>query len=131
MAAYEYLYIVAYRLIGKQYANRPVETDATLTRGQRIFCLLFPLLATLAAMVGLWALWVYTYVSLFPHVEPATYYLTAPLWHIGLQIGAILLPLLASPAYFDLWRVYRLLHESAHHPPNQARGQSHGGKYPE
>lgn len=131
MAAYESLYMVAYWLIGKRYAHSSVATDAALTRGQRIFCLLFPLLATLIGVLALEAVWIYTYVSLFPQVAPATYYLTAPLWHIGLQAVAILLPFLASPAYFDLWRVYRLLQESPHQPPNQARRQSHGGKYPE
>jgi hypothetical protein len=116
-------WLAAYRLIGKRYAydsgmvaDQPGEV---LTRRQRLFCLLFPLLATLGLLLTLAAVWLYTYVQFFPHIEPGAYYTTAPAWHIVLQLILVALPLLAAPAYFDLRRAIRLLTEPAHQPPEQ------------
>lgn len=135
MAAYELLHIAAYRLIGKRYRYQggllAVQPAEALTRGQQVFCLLFPLLVTLTAVLALGAVWIYTYVQLFPTLEPRNYYRTAPFWHIALQGIAVLLPLFASPAYFDLRRALRLLTEPTQQPPEQANKHAHGGKGPQ
>ena len=113
LAAYEYLHIAAYRLMNKHYrytADRVgVQPVEPLTRGQHLFSLLFPLLVVLLAALALGALWLYTYLTLFPDIEPQAYYGSAPRWHIGLQILAVLLPIFAAPAYFDVRRAIRLL----------------------
>lgn len=113
LAAYELLHITAYRLIGKHYRRQaglvrvlPVEP---LTRSQHLFILLFPLLFVLLVTTGIGALWLYTYQTFLPYLKPQAYYTTAPLWHIGLQLLMVLLPLFAAPAYFDIWRVIHLL----------------------
>jgi hypothetical protein len=80
LAVYELLPIAAYRLIGKRYADQggmvAVQPGETLTRRQRLFCLLFPMLAMLGLMVTLAAVWLYTYTQFFPHIEPRAYYFT-------------------------------------------------------
>jgi hypothetical protein len=81
LAAYELLHVAAYRLIGKRYAGEgglaATQPGEALTRGQYLFCLLFPLLVTLVAQLTLAAVWLYTYVQFFPHIEPRAYYWTA------------------------------------------------------
>lgn len=134
-AAYELLHVAAYRLIGKRYHYQEgwlaVQPDEALTRGQQVFCWLFPLLVTLATVLMLGAVWIYTYIQFFPTIEPRAYYWTAPLWHIALQIIAVLLPLFASPAYFDLRRSLRLLTEPTQQPPEQTNKHAHEGKGPQ
>jgi hypothetical protein len=78
-----------------------------------------PALATLGLLLALAAVWIYTYVQFFPHIEPGAYYTTAPVWHVALQLILIALPLFAAPAYFDLRRAICLLTEPAHQPPQQ------------
>jgi hypothetical protein len=113
LATYELLHIAAYRLLGKSYRHTAglirVQPTATLSRGQHLFSLLFPLLVVLLATLGSGVLWLYTYQTFFLHIAPQAYYTTAPLWHIGLQLLLILLPLFAAPAYFDVREAIRLL----------------------
>jgi hypothetical protein len=134
LAAYALLHIAAYRLLGKRYRDQggllSVQPAEPLTRGQQLFCLLFPLLVTLTLIAALGAVWLYTYLQFFPTLAPRAYYRTAPLWHIAIQGIALLLPLFASPAYFDLRRALRLLTEPTQQPPEQANHHAHGQKGP-
>jgi hypothetical protein len=135
IAAYVLLQVAAYRLIGKRYRyayDMPtVQPNEVLTRSQRLFCLLFPLLATLGVTVTLAGVWVYAYTHFSPPIAPRAYYGTAPLWHIALQALVITLPLFASPAYFDLRRAIRLLTEPTHQPPEQPQEQAGGRERPQ
>jgi hypothetical protein len=135
IATYELLHVAAYRLLGKRYVYQggvvTAQPSEALTPGQQLFCLLFPLLATLVTMLALAALWLYTYIQFFPHIAPRTYYFTAPPWHIALQLLLLALPLLASPAYFDLRRAIRLLTEPTHQPPEQTPNQERKREHPQ
>lgn len=135
LGAYALLQVIAYRLIGKRYqytADRlTVQPAEALTRGQRLFGLLFPFLATLGGTAGLAGLWIYAYLHFAPPFEPRAYYATAPFWHIALQALVISLPLFASPAYNDLRRALRLLTEPTHQPPEQSQKQTGGREYPQ
>lgn len=135
IAAYKLLHIAAYRLIGKRYRHQggltPVQPAEALSRGQQLFCLLFPLLLILSLALTLCAVWIYTYVQFFSSIQPPAYYYTAPLWHIALQGIALLLPLLASPAYFDLRRALHLLTEPTQQPLEQTHKHAHEGKGPQ
>jgi hypothetical protein len=102
-----------------------------LTRGQWLFCLFFPLLVTLAVLLTLATIWLYTYAQFFPHIEPRAYYALAPRWHVALQVLLLALPLFAAPAYFDLRRALRLLTESPHQPPEQTPNQDREWKRPQ
>ena len=124
-SAYELLRGAGARLIDKQSSR-----GENWTRGQRLFCLLFPLLSILLVAVVLGGLWLYTYVQFLAHIEPQTYYWAAPLWHIGLQLLAVALLLFAAPSYFDIQRALRLLNESSQQPPEQTDEQRYEGERP-
>ncbi len=135
LGAYALLQVAAYRLLGKRYRytadGLTVQPVEALTRGQRLFSLLFPFLATLGVTVGLAGLWLYAYLHFAPPIDPQAYYVTAPVWHIALQVLVVSLPLFASPAYNDVRRALQLLTEPTHQPPEQSQKQSGGREYPQ
>lgn len=111
LASYESLHIPAYWLIGKRYqyhgVSGPIVAREPLTRRQHLFCLLFPLIVISCMSMALLLVWFYTYVRFLSSIDPQAYYRTAPLWHIGLQVSAVLLLLFISPAYFDIHRAIK------------------------
>jgi hypothetical protein len=116
------LHVAAHKLIGKRCAYHLGEPFVTHlerhTLGERIFCLLFPLIVGLPIACLPLVIWFITYLQL---LYPAKDYLAlAPAWHQALfALWFLILTYVASSSFFDVVKLVQLLFEKlAHQPPN-------------
>jgi len=133
---HELMHVVAYRLIGKRYAYRLGEHAVTAleerTLGQRLFCLLFPLLINSLAVLLLAAIWIVTYGSARYPLNPIEYFQVAPDWHRALFFGWAGLLTYAGTAYLDVLIAIRLLAQKLRQqPPQYPQEQQDHGKRPQ
>lgn len=120
---HELLHVLAYRLIGKRCAYRfgdhTVKALEPRTFGQRIFCLLLPLVINGLAVFLLLGVWLIIYIWAGYPANPFAYFCIAPLWHRSLFFGWVFLLTYAATAILDVILVVRLLLEKLRqHPPN-------------
>jgi hypothetical protein len=120
---HELLHVLAYRLIGKRYAYRfgdhTVRALDPRTFGQRMFCLLFPLLINGIAVLLLLGAWLASYLWAGYPTNPFVYFRIAPVWHRALFFGWVFLLTYAATATFDVLLAVRLLLEKLRQqPPN-------------
>src|SRR5689334_19620135 len=109
---HELLHIAAYRMIGKrcsyQWGDSFVTALEPCTRGQQLFCLLFPLIVSLPVACLPLVVWITTFAWF--HASTQTYICTAPLWHQWLFVGWFLLfTYVLSACFFDMVLAFRLL----------------------
>jgi len=118
---HELMHVVAYRIIGKRCAYRlgdhTVKSLEDRTLGQRLFCLLFPLLINGLAVVLLGCAWLVTYyVSRYP-LSPFDYFQTAPTWHRALFFGWTFLLTYALTCLWDVLIASRLIAQKLRQQP--------------
>lgn len=120
---HELMHVVAYRLIGKRYAYRLGDLSVTAledrTFGQRLFCLLFPLLINGLAVLLLAGAWFASYVIARYPLDPLEYFRVAPAWHRSFFFGwAFLLSYLITCS-LDVMIAARLIAEKLRQKPPQ------------
>jgi hypothetical protein len=139
---HELLHVAAYRLIGKPcryvWGRTWVRGLVPLSRRERLFVLLFPLVATLATSLGLYAV---SFAALLYVIMPQlsapvrSYWQDVPLWHFGLMMLALLcMAYGGSTATLDLVATRRLLfrarpRENADQPQADASRHSQAKKF--
>jgi hypothetical protein len=120
---HEMMHVVAYRLIGKRCTYRLGDQTVTALEerslGQRLFCLLFPLLVNGLAVLLLASLWAATYVTARYPLDPLAYFQTAPAWHRALFFGWTFLLAYAVTALWDVVLAARLVAEKLRQQPPQ------------
>lgn len=103
---HELLHKLAYRFIGKQcryqIGDHFVQPLEPRTLGEKLFVLLFPLLITGGAALGLVGLWAAIYVLAGYPPEPTTYFRVAPVWHQLLLVAAVIFMLYSGSSVMDL-----------------------------
>ena len=120
---HELMHVVAYRMIGKRCAYQLGEHAVTAledrTLGQRLFCLLFPLLINGLAVLLLAGIWIATYsIARYP-LSPLEYFQVAPDWHRALFLGWAFLLTYAGTSFFDVMMAIRLLAQKLRQQPPQ------------
>jgi len=124
---HELLHVYAYRLMGKpcayQWGAMKVTPLASLSRRERLFVTLLPLVTTWGVGLGLYLLWLVT----FPYATvPASAYLVqGPRWHILLSAAATAFILYGGTCTGDILAAGQLLfgketRESGSHEHKQA-----------
>ena len=120
---HELMHVIAYRMIGKRYAYRwgdhTVRALEERTFGQRLFCLLFPLLVNGLAVLMLTAIWMVTYILARYPLNPLDYLEVAPNWHRALFFGMLFLVFYACASVLDVIFAARLLAEKLRQQPPQ------------
>jgi hypothetical protein len=133
---HELLHVLAYRLIGKRCVYRlgdhAVNSLEERTLGQRLFCLLFPLLVNSLVILMFLVPWFVTYVMTRYPLNPLEYFLIAPLWHKLLFVGWFLSMLYASSCMWDVIFAGRLLMKKlTQQPPENPRKDQYNRKAPQ
>jgi hypothetical protein len=121
---HELMHVLAYRLIGKRCAYRLGGHAVTVlddrTFGQRLFCLLFPLLVNSLVVLLLLGVWFITYLVARYPINPLDYFRTAPVWHRLLFFGWTLALIYAGACLWDVIFAGRLLAEKlSQQPPHE------------
>lgn len=120
---HELMHVIAYRLIGKRCTYRlgdhTVQAVEERTFGQRLFCLLFPLLVNGLAVLILTAIWMATYIQARYPLNPLVYLQVAPDWHRALFFGMVFLVSYTCTSVFDVMLAGRLIMEKLRQQPPQ------------
>jgi len=133
---HELMHVAAYRMIGKRCAYRWGDNAVTMlepcTLGERIFCLLLPLLINLLATFLLLSIWVVTYIGANYPANPLLYFRVAPTWHHALLLGWFFLLTYSGMSTLDVLIVFRLLLQKVRQqPPDQAQAKQAEGQSPQ
>lgn len=125
---HELMHVIAYRMIGKRCAYKLGDLQVTAleprTQGERLFCLLFPLLVNLLAVVLLFSIWIATYISAAYPIDPFAYFKVAPNWHRSLFLGGAFLLTYTSLSTIDVVVAIQFLAEKLRQqPPKKSQKQ--------
>ena len=122
---HELMHVVAYRMIGKRcayhFGDHAVTALEDRTLGQRLFCLLFPLLINGLAVLLLAGIWMTTYIIARYPLNPFEYFQVAPDWHRALFLGWAFLLTYAGTSFLDVMIVVQLLAQKLRQQPPQHR----------
>ncbi len=129
---HELMHVAAHRMLGKRCAYRLGDSSVTAlepcTLGERIFCLLLPLVINLLATLLLLISWVITYIQANYPANPLLYFQAAPAWHHALLFGWFFLLTYSGMSTLDVLIVFRLLlQKMRQQPPNQAQTEQTEG----
>jgi hypothetical protein len=133
---HELMHVVAYRLIGKrcayQLGDHTVKPLEERTLNERLFCLLFPLLINVLAVLLLAGAWMGIYVIARYPLDPFAYFAAAPWWHRSLFFGWACLLTYAGTCLWDVMIAGRLITEKLRQePPQQPQEHQYDGKRPQ
>lgn len=118
---HELLHVLAYRLLGKRcryrWGDDRVHPLVSLTRPERLFILLLPLVACWILGLAFHILWIFLAISARMPLE--FYFFAGPRWHFLAPALATLCILYSGTAYRDIRVALRLLFEAkqAKHKP--------------
>ncbi len=118
---HELMHVVAYRMIGKrcayQFGDLSVKPLEDRTLRERLFCLLFPLVINLLAVVLLAGIWMVTYIVGRYPLDPLIYFEVAPWWHSSMFFGFAFLLTYAGTCTWDVLVAVRLVAEKLRQQP--------------